>query len=86
MSEDPRTGAGTNDMQRYAVRGQAVFEPDDALKVRLIAAHSEIPGSKGSNEPDMFYGAVPAALNASVRSALSRRRSDESARVPQLCE
>ena len=63
MSEDPRTGAGSNDMQRYAVRGQAVFEPHDALKVRLIAAHSEIPGSKGSNEPDMFYGVVPAALN-----------------------
>ena len=38
MSEDPRTGDGTNEMQRYAVRGQAVFEPSDAFKVRMIAA------------------------------------------------
>ena len=50
-------------MQRYAVRGQAVFEPNDAFKLRLIAAHSEMPGSKGNNEPDIFYGAVPAAIN-----------------------
>jgi outer membrane receptor for ferrienterochelin and colicin len=28
-SEDPRTGEGTNETQRYAVRGQAVFEPND---------------------------------------------------------
>ena len=63
MSEDPRTGDGTNEMQRYAVRGQAVFEPSDAFKLRLIAGHSEMPGSKGNNEPDIFYGAVPAAIN-----------------------
>lgn len=63
MSRDPRTGAGSNEMQRHALRGQAVFEPNAAFKVRLIAAHSEIPGSKGTHEPDMFYGTVPAALN-----------------------
>ena len=62
-SEDPRTGAGTNETQRYAVRGQAVFEPSDTFKVRLIAAHSEMPGSKGNNEPDIFYGTAPAAIN-----------------------
>jgi iron complex outermembrane receptor protein len=61
--EDPRTGEGTNETQRYAVRGQAVFEPSDAFTVRLIAAHSEMPDSKGNNEPDMFYGNAPAAIN-----------------------
>ena len=45
------------------MRGQAVFEPNDAFKLRLIAAHSEMPGSKGNNEPDMFYGTAPAAIN-----------------------
>ena len=58
-SEDPRTGERTNETQRYAVRGQAVFESNDAFKLRLIAGHSEMPGSKGNNEPDIFYGTAP---------------------------
>jgi iron complex outermembrane receptor protein len=61
------TGEGINDMERYSVRGQAVFQPSDALKLRLIAGHSAIPGSSGGGEPDFFYGTTPAALNAAFQ-------------------
>lgn len=58
------TGTGINNMERYALRGQAMFNPDEAFKLRLIVGHSAIPGSNGGGEPDFFYGTTPAALNA----------------------
>ncbi len=64
LLDNPLTNSGINEMQRYSLRGQAVYQPTDALKLRLIAGHAEIPGSKGGGEPDFFYGTTPRVLNA----------------------
>ena len=44
------TGGGINDMKRYTLRGQLVFKPADALKLRLIVGHAAIPGSAGDRK------------------------------------
>ena len=41
-AENTATGTGINDRDRWAIRGQALFEPTDAVSVRLIADYDAI--------------------------------------------
>lgn len=49
-------GAGhSNEMKRYAVRGQIEFDLSDAVTLNLTGARSEVLGSNGT-DPDLYRG------------------------------
>jgi len=77
---DNLMGEDSDDLNQYSVRGQLLFEPSDALSVRLIGSHTD----RDMKPPlaDMFYGpgvralvngvvANPAALGAADGPALA---------------
>jgi outer membrane receptor protein involved in Fe transport len=61
---NPFLDSDFNEVSRYNLRGQAVWRPTDALKLRLIVANARVEPSPGNGESDFFYGVQPAAINA----------------------
>ena len=58
-------GDDSDDLDQYSVRGQVLFEPNDAWQVRLIAGH--VARDMKPALADMYYGAgVTALVNATV--------------------
>ena len=51
--DDVISGGDYNDRNRYLVRGQLLYQPNDDLSVRLIADYA-------SNERAMLRGRLPA--------------------------
>ncbi|MET0657004.1 MAG: TonB-dependent receptor plug domain-containing protein, partial [Steroidobacteraceae bacterium] len=73
-------GKDSDDLDQYSVRGQLMYEPSDALRVRVIGAHTNRDMKPAL--ADMFYGsrvsglvnavvANPAALGAADGPALA---------------
>lgn len=63
--QDNTIGSNGNDLNQYALRGQLLYQPNDALRMRLIAAHSyrDMKPLMG----DMYYGPkVTAVVNGVV--------------------
>ena len=73
-------GEGTNETQRYAVRGGLC---SSRTCVRRDRRTQRDAGQQSNNEPDIFYGTVPAAINQAFGDPV-RTTIQESARVPQL--
>lgn len=48
----------TNEMRRYALRGQIEIDLSDAVLLNLTAARTEVLGSNGT-DPDIFRGVAP---------------------------
>ncbi len=59
------TGEDLNEINRYGVRGQLLYQPDDALSVRVIAEHNQEDSSTGSLIPYSFGPWNPAGNAAS---------------------
>lgn len=62
---DNLIGADSDDLDQFAVRGQLLFDPDNAWQVRLIAGH--VARDMKPALADMYYGpGVTALVNATV--------------------
>ncbi len=48
------TGEDLNEINRYGVRGQVLYQPDDQLSLRVIAEHNQEDSSTGSLIPYSF--------------------------------
>jgi iron complex outermembrane recepter protein len=72
---DNLVGEDSDDLNQYSVRAQLLFEPTDALSVRLIGSHTE-----RDMKPllaDMFYGpGVRALVNAVVANPAALGAAD----------
>lgn len=58
--ENTHTGEDLNEINRYGVRGQLLYQPDDAFSVRVIAEHNKENSSTGSPIPYSFGPWTPA--------------------------
>ncbi len=61
------TGADTNDLGRYGVRGQLLFTPGTAFKLRLIGEYEEEAQSAGAVVTLNSLGATPAAVEKKLQ-------------------
>jgi len=72
---DNLMGEDSDDLNQYSVRGQLLFEPSDALSVRLIGSHTN--RDMKPQLADMFYGPrVTALVNATVANPAALGAAD----------
>jgi outer membrane receptor protein involved in Fe transport len=72
---DNLIGEDSDSLEQYSVRGQLLFEPTDAWRIRLIASH--VDRDMKPALADMFYGAgVTALVNATATNPAALGAAD----------